>query len=560
MMKWGFLGLVVVTLLPSTLLSKEPDDKHMVAAAHPLAARAGADMLAAGGSAVDAAIAVQMVLTVVEPQSSGIGGGAFMMYWDAETQKVRSYDGRETAPADIKPDIFLDENGKALPFFDAAKGARSVGVPGLVAMLEMSHKAHGKLPWKELFLPAISVARDGFVLSPKLHKAISRVPYLKDFEATAGVYLQKDNTPKQVGEKIRNEALARTLEKIAAGGAKAFYEGDIAKAIVDAVNNSPINPSVMTLKDFADYRAKEREAVCGNYHDYKVCGMGPPSSGGITLLQMLGMLKHFDLKGMAPLEPKTIHIVAEASRLAFADRNKYIADTDFEDVPVKQMLDEVYLKSRADYINEHQVLDMVSAGEFSVDVVSYEGYEPPSTTHFSVVDQWGNAVSMTSSIEYVFGSAMSVGGFLLNNELTDFSFRPEVAGVKVANRVEGGKRPRSSMTPTLVFDKEGKLLLVIGSPGGSRIIGYVLQALLDILDWGVPVEHALRNPHYLSRGSSLELEAGTGLYNVREELEGFGHKVKMTKMNSGLHAIKIHPDGRLEGGVDIRGEGAVLGE
>ncbi len=533
--------------------------KYMVSVANSHAAKAGIEMLKNGGSAVDAAIAIQMVLNLVEPQSSGIGGGGFMMHYDAINDNISSYDGRETAPSSATESLFLDNDGNPLPFFDAVKGGKSVGVPGLLRMLELAHKNQGKLPWKELFTPAIRLAENGFELSPRLHKMVSKVPYLNDFLPTASVFLDNNGKPKKVGTTIRNHEFAVVLKLIADKGADIFYNGEIAENIVSAVNNSPINAGNMSTEDISNYKAIEREPVCGTYREYKICSMNNPSSGGITLLQMLGILENFDIKSQTPFSVKAVHLISEASKLAFADRNKYLADSDFINVPTEKMLNKTYLKKRAKLINNNKTIEQANAGVFGeIQSTPSTENEGNSTTHISVIDADGNAVSMTSSIEYIFGSALSVRGFLLNNELTDFSFIPEKNGIKVANRVQALKRPRSSMTPTLIFNKDGTLFMAIGSPGGSRIIGYVLQTIIAAIDWGMPIEEAINLPHHINRGNKVELEKGTQQEYIAEALKLLGHKIEIRELESGLHGITVDKNGNLTGGADKRREGIVL--
>ncbi len=543
---------------------KEPAKaaRYMISAANPLASEAGLEILRAGGSAVDAAIAAQMVLNLVEPQSSGIGGGAFLLHYDAKSGVTDSYDGRETAPASATPYMFLDGRGKPKTFFEAAVGGLSVGVPGLLRMLEMAYKEHGSLPWADLFAPAIKLAEEGFVVSKRLHELIAKDKYLGKFDAP-GNYFYDDGKAIKVGETLTNPDLAKTMRTIAEGGADAFYNGPIADDIAAAVSRSAISPGGMKASDLAAYRAVKRDPVCLFYRTWITCGMGPPSSGGITTMQILGILQNFDLAAMKPLEPQAVHLIAEASRLAFADRNTYIADPDFVPVPSAGLLDPGYLSRRAKEISPGKSIGKAQPGMPGVGAGLRRGADSSeggiSTTHLSVVDGDGNAVSMTSSIENAFGSRLMVDGFMLNNQLTDFSFIPNRDAAPVANRAEPFKRPRSSMAPSLVFDASGKVVMAIGSPGGSSIIGYVAETIIAALDWKLNIQRAIDLPHFVNRNGATELEQGTSLEKLKPILEKWGHKVKIRPMNSGLHGIMVGKDG-LSGGADPRREGVALGD
>jgi len=538
--------------------------QFMVAAANPHAAEAGYGILKAGGNAIDAAVAVQMMLNLVEPQSSGIGGGAFLVYWDAATRKLTTYDGRETAPASAGPDYFLKADGSRKGFWEAVNGAGSVGVPGTIALLEMAHKAHGMLPWPDLFQPALGMARDGFEISPRLGGAIARAAKrgLPDQQAGSGTYFfNPDGSPKTPGTVLKNPAFAESLETIAAGGAAAFYEGEIAENILTALASTPDNPSLMTAADLAGYRAIERAPVCVAYRSYEICGMGPPSSGALTVGQILGMLTQFDMKAVG-YGPVAAHLFAEASRLAYADRALYMADDDYLDVPVRGLLDPHYLRARAALIDTGHAMEKAEPGTPPFarkgDLFPDRQPERAGTSHFVIVDAAGNAVSMTTTIETGFGSRLMAGGFLLNNELTDFSFLPEKDGKLIANRVEGGKRPRSSMAPTIVL-KDGRPVILIGSPGGSRIIPYVAWALIGMIDWDMDPQQAVDMGHVSNRNDATDLEEGTPVASWKSALEAKGHTVKVRSMNSGLHAIRIG-DATLSGAADPRREGAVRGD
>ncbi len=509
-----------------------------------------------------AAIATQMVLNLVEPQASGIGGGGFLLYYDKATGKTEAYDGRETAPQAATSDMFLDDKGVAPPYQEALKGGLSVGTPGLLRMLEQVHKAHGKLAWKELFEPAIKLSREGFPMSQRLYKVIESTPYIIKSPEAKALYFTKNDEIKPVGAIIKNPAFAKTLSVIAASGADGLYKGDIAKSIVKIVKNNPFKVGRLTEEDLSAYKAVERQPLCNNYRGYNLCGMPPPTSGGITVLQSLKLLERFDLKKMSVDSPETINLVMGAARLSFADRNTYIADCDFVPVPVSAMLSPEYIKQRSALINKNSGLQKVAAGNLQWDERCGNlkfANEHPSTTHMSIVDREGNAVSMTSSIEFSFGSGLMTRGFFLNNELTDFSLVPQIEGVKVANRVEPGKRPRSSMAPMLVFDKNGDLFMVIGSPGGSRIISYVLQTIVSVLDFGMKLDDAINQPHFATTGDAIELEKGTALEKLSEPLIKIGNNVTTGDLTSGLHGIQIK-ENRLFSGVDARREGAAVGK
>ena len=542
--------------------------KWMIATANPLAAEAGRKILRRGGNAIDAAIAAQMVLNLVEPQSSGIGGGGFLLHYNNKTGEIATYDGRETAPSKAKPDMFLGPDGKPRKFFDAVVGGLSVGVPGILRMLEMAHRDNGHLPWNELFESAIVLAADGFEVSERLHGLIARDKYLNTFPSTAAYFYNQAGVPWPIGHRLTNLKLAETMGTIAWQGADAFYSGPIAEEIVKTVNSAATNPGSLSLPDMEKYQAIKRDPVCLFYRQWLVCGMGPPSSGGISTLQTLGILQYFDLASRKPEPGKTsgtkvVHLIAEASRLAFADRNIYIADPDFIPVPVAGMLDPGYLELRAGEIQLGKA--NIPARPGMPGLSSALNFAPSadgpgiSTTHLSVIDGDGNAVSMTSSIENAFGSRLMSNGFLLNNQLTDFSFAPENEQGPIANSVEPGKRPRSSMAPTLVFDANGKVVMAIGSPGGSNIIGYVAKTLIAALDWDLNMQQAIDLPHFTNRNGPTDLEKGTDIEALKPALETLGHTVRIRTMTSGLHGIRVR-DGKLIGGADHRREGVALGD
>jgi len=534
----------------------------MISAANPHAVRAGRDILAAGGSAIDAAIAAQMVLGLVEPQSSGIGGGGFLLHYNATTGAIESFEGRETAPAAATDDLFRRPDGKLMRWPEAASGGISVGVPGLLRMLELVHRKHGRLPWAQLFEPAIQLAEAGFTVSPRMAQSIANNQDLTDFSA-ARAYFFAGGKPLFAGAHLTNPEYATTLRTIADGGADAFYHGDIAADIAATVQSAGRNPGTMSVHDIESYEAFQRPPVCAVYRIYTVCGMGPPSSGGLTTLQILGLVERFDIATAGANSLRALHIITEASRLAFADRALFMADSDFVAVPVEGLLDPAYLAERSALINLDQSMGKASAGAppgSNRRAYAMQSREHgASTSHLSAVDAAGNAVSLTTSIERAFGSRLFVRGFLLNNQLTDFSFRAEDNGQSVANRVEGRKRPRSSMAPTLVFGPDGELLLAIGSPGGSRIIGYVTQALIASLDWQMDPQTAVSLAHFINRNGTTELEAGSVLEKLASKLESIGHDVKIRSLNSGLHAVSVTADG-LEGGADPRREGLALGQ
>jgi gamma-glutamyltranspeptidase/glutathione hydrolase len=536
--------------------------KHMAAAANPLAADAGREILRAGGNAVDAAIATQLVLGLVEPQSSGLGGGAFFLFYDGKSKALTTYDGRETAPAAAKPERFMSADGKPMAFYDAVVGGRSVGVPGTVKLLETVHKAHGKLPWPRLFERAVALASDGFTVSPRLSGLLGQEKYLAKNDPTAAAYFyQPDGTPKPVGFLLKNPEYAATLKSIAEAGANAFYEGPVAADIVRTVTAHAGNPGDMTEADLKAYRVKERPAVCGTYRVYTVCGMGPPSSGAVAVQQILGALEPIDMAALKAAPADAVHRFAEAGRLAFADRGQYLGDPDFVKVPVKGLIDSGYIQSRAKLIDPAKSMGKASPGDppfqQGARMGASEGVEN-GTSHIAIIDSEGNAVSMTTTIEDQFGARLMTRGFLLNNELTDFALNPVENGQPVANRVEPGKRPRSSMAPTIVF-KDGQLYAVVGSPGGSSIINYVAKTLVGLLDWGLDPQQAVDLPNFGSRNGPTELEKGTEAEAWASALEAKGHTVKVMEMTSGTQAILVTPSG-LTGGADSRREGVAAGD
>jgi gamma-glutamyltranspeptidase / glutathione hydrolase len=535
-------------------------DKQMVVAANPLAAQAGLAILRRGGSAIDAAIATQMVLNLVEPQSSGIGGGAFLLVWDAKAAELASYDGRETAPLAATPNLFIGEDGDPIPFPVAAASALSVGTPGVLAALRLAHAASGKLPWADLFQPAIELAANGFPVSPRLHQMLADAGPDSFGPSARAYFFDPDGRPWPVGHVLANPALAETFTIIAAEGTEPFYLGGIAQSIVEAVQNDPRGPGLLSRKDLAAYRAKQREPVCVHYRLYQVCGPGPPSSGGIAVGQTLVLLEPFDLPG-EPLSANAVHQIVEAQKLAFADRGYYVADSDFIDVPVAGLINRDYLNARRFLIKGEAARNVFpgtppQAQRHGRDATQERG----GTSHISIVDAEGNAVSMTTSIERAFGARLMTRGFLLNNQLTDFSFLPEdSSGRPLANRVEPGKRPRSSMNPTIVFDDVGAPAFVVGSPGGPAIIPFVVKALIAAIDWRLDPQAAVSLPNFGTVGTSLLLEPGQIPEAFAEAMAERGHKIEPRPLPSGLHMIAVTQDG-LQGGADPRREGIAIGD
>jgi gamma-glutamyltranspeptidase/glutathione hydrolase len=533
--------------------------RFMVVAAHPAAARAGAAVLRRGGNAMDAAVTVQLVLGLVEPQSSGVGGGSFILHYDAASGRVRSYDGRETAPAAARGDLFLDADGKPLPFATAVVSGRAVGVPGTLAALELAHRAHGRLAWSDVVAPAVVLAREGFAISPRLHALLARDPYLPR-DAAAEAYFYRDGKPRPAGERLTNARYAALLQQVADGGAAALQQGDVAVAIVRAVRDAAL-PGAMTVDDVAAYRAIERAPLCGPFRRWRVCSMGPPSAGGIALLQMLGVIERLPRTDFRAAPVPAAHAFAEAGRLAYADRDRYAADPDFAPVPVTGLLDAGYLDARARLVRPDRSLGVAAAGVPPGAMPAAPGVQPSGggTTHFSIVDADGNAAAVSSSIEQQFGNRTMTHGFLLNNELTDFSWLPERDGIAVANRVQGGKRPRSAMTPALVFDAQGRLLLVVGSPGGPMIINYVARTLVALLDWELAPQAALELPNFGSRNGPTDVERGASGDRLAHGLSALGHDVRRPELTSGVHLILRTRAGWV-GAADPRREGVAVGE
>jgi len=568
MCRWVVFLLFTSTLVAETqpqpefssgYIQREPvyASKMMVASANPYASKAGLEILEKGGNAIDALIAIQMVLNVVEPQSSGIGGGAFLLYYQKNEKKVFAYDGRETAPQAADENMFLDAQKEPVPFSEAVIGGGSVGVPGLLKMLEQVHAQKGKLPWKELFQPAIALAEKGFPISNRLHKLISVTPNLNTFKETQH-YFFKDGKPKKKNSILKNLELAQTFRTVAEQGTDPFYKGEIAKKIVQAVQSAH-PPGRLTEKDLANYQSIERHPIKTAYQGYTVYGFPPPSAGGIVLAQMLKMMATQDLEGESLDSVRFIDLFCRASRLAFADKNYYVADPDFFPVPQKRLLDLDYLQQRIKQSGDQQgdfpgqALACCAPMHFSPPL------EYPSTSQICVVDEEGNGVSMTTSIENAFGSTLMAGGFILNNQLTDFSLVAEREGKKTANRIEPGKRPVSSMTPTLVFkENSDELYLTVGSAGGARIVDFVAQAVFGVLNFNLNIQKAIDFPHYASIGPIMDLEKDTSLVDAIAKLEALGNTVQVMPLNSGTQGIQ-RIDEEWVGGVDPRREGLAIG-
>ena len=535
--------------------------KAVVSAAHPLASEAGLSILKRGGSAADAAIATMLSLTVVEPQSSGIGGGGFIVYQPANGP-VGSIDGREKAPGVASPGQFLGPDGKPMPFMQAATGGRSVGVPGNVALAAEAHKKWGKLPWATLFEPAIKLA-EGFTISPTMARFIA---FGQDSLKQAGpegraLYYDKDGAPLKAGTTFRNDKLAATLRLIAAKGADAFYKGPIAASIVKTVSTADANPTALTLADLAAYKAEVRDPVCGTYRQYKICGMGPPSSGGTGVLAMLKQLERFDMTGLGKDNPVSWHLFGESQRLAYADREKWIGDPGFVAVPTKGLADPAYLGARSALINAGDRMAKAEAGMPAgapTARVNAADNEVAGTTNFAVADSAGNITTWTSTVEKTFGSGLVAEGFVLNNELTDFNFAPEDQGKLTANHVQPGKRPRSAMSPTIVYDASGKPILAIGAAGGVTIIAQVTKAIIGVLDWGLPVEEAIALPQLIAIGDRFAVEKGTMLETMIPAFTAIGHKPVATALPLKLNGVQ-RVAGGWRGGADARGEGRPAG-
>ena len=537
--------------------------RHMIVAAEPDASEAGRTMLREGGSAVDAAIAAQMVLTLVEPQSSGIGGGSYLVVSDGTA--LHAYDGRETAPASATPQMFLNGQGQPRRFGDVVAGGLSVGVPGTVAVLAMAHKAHGRLPWARLFEPAIRLAEQGFVVQPRLASELehgsARYGTMPGLRA---LFFNPDGTPVRAGQTVRNPEFAATLREIAEKGPDSFYRGATADKIVQAVANAPRNRAVMTRADIAAYQPKEREPLCGMYRRYRICGVPPSTSGGVTVLQILALLERFPSTQLQPTTLSAVHLVSEASRLAYADRERWLGDPDFVSVPLQGLLDRFYVEMRARQIDPERSMGIGRAGTPPMRQGALEYAPQPrqvehGTSHLSVVDDRGQVVSMTTTIEAGFGAQITAGGFVLNNELTDFSFEPVVDGRPVANAPAPGKRPLSSQSPVIVFGPDGRFYASLGSPGGRVIIAYVAEALVNLIDGQLSMRAVSAAPRHTNLNGDTTLESGTRLEDFAPMLSRMGHQVRTSDFDSGVNGIRRVADG-YEGGADPRREGVALGD
>jgi gamma-glutamyltranspeptidase/glutathione hydrolase len=533
-----------------------------VSAADPRAAEAGAQILREGGNAADAALATMVALTVVEPQSSGIGGGGFLLYHDQAAGHLSSFDGRETAPHAATPAYFLGPDGQPRAIGEAIPGGLSVGVPGNIRLMELAHQRHGRLAWARLFQPAIRLARDGFQITPRMHRMLSSPGSLAPLSAWGRAqFYGADGQPKPVGTLLRNPDFAALLERIAARGPEAFYTGPDAQALVRTVRTAERNPSPMTADDVATYQARERDPICGSYRGYRICGMGPPSSGATTVFAILKQLERFDLRALGRDNPVAWHLIAESMRLAYADRDQYLADPEFVAVPVAGLTDTAYLAARSLLISPERAIPHVTAGtplgvgRRAAAPVDLEA----GTSHFVAVDAAGNVASYTSTIESAFGSGLTVNGMFLNNELTDLSFVPERDGAPVANRVEGGKRPRSSMSPTIVYGPDGQVRLAVGAAGGTTIIAQVAKAIIGVIDWDLSARDAIALPQIMGLGDRVTIERSTGLEAMVPALQALGHETMIVDPGYKANAIE-RVNGRWVGAADPRSEGSWIAQ
>lgn len=540
--------------------------RQMVASANPIASRIGRDILRKGGSAVDAAIAMQAALTLVEPQSSGIGGGGFLLHFDGKSGQIDAYEGREAAPRAVKETHFMTPDGKPMARDRYRVGGISTAVPGSLSLLARAHRRHGRLPWGELFQPAIDLAERGFKVSPRLHASIARDRYLREYAAARSYFFTPAGEPKPVGTVLKNPDLAATLKAVAKDGVRALHFGPIARDIAAAVRNDKRRPGLMTERDLGIYRAKLRRPVCGPYREWLICGFGPPTAGGIATIMTLALLERFDVASLAPSSAEAVHLISEATKLINADRLRYVADPDFVNVPVSGLLDRGYLARRSRLIERTKAMTEARPGAIpklarnAAPLAASDDSEQPSTTHLSVVDSQGNTVAMTSSVGGAFGARLLVRGFMLNNHATDFSPVPRTkAGRPKLNRPGGSKRPRSSQSPTLVFDPDGRLAFALGSPGGTRIIAYVVKTLIGVIDWRLDIQAAINLPNHAVRRGRVDLERGTKLEAIAPKLRALGHRVRIRRLSSGIQGI-ARKDGVLIGGADPRREGLALGD
>lgn len=561
-MKSFILFILSLIFFTSSFAENITPSKGIIATSNPHASKAALEIIEKGGNSIDAAVAVQLVLTLTEPQATGIGGGAFMLYWDKKSSKLFSLDGREKAPSKAKEDLFLDNKGNKKRFYpDAVVGSQSIGVPGVIRLLEESHKKFGKLPWEELFSYAINLAENGFSVSPALNSILGYLGPLKKIEPAASLYyienIEGKKEPVPVGHTLKNIEYSKTLRRLSKRGSKDFYEGETAKLIISSIKKYN-KKAILSYSDLKNYKIVWREPLCSEYRTYNVCSMGPPSSGGLTMLMMLKILEDYNIKSLKPNSVDMIHLFTEVNRIAYADRAYYMGDPDFVNVPINGLLDSSYIKKRRSLVSRNYYSENIKKGnpEGSDNLEKNIDISKPSTSHFVIVDKEGNAVSMTSTVEGPFGSHLMAGGFILNNELTDFSMLPEINGKKIANRVEPNKRPMSSMAPTIIF-KDNKLYALTGSPGGTSIINYVTKSVLGIIDWNLHPDEIVELPHYMNKGNYTELEKDTVVENLKSELESKGHPVRVLRKRSGLHLAVKKDDGFI-GSADPRREGLVI--
>ena len=562
-MKNFYKILLVFSFILIPIVEASEPSKAIVVTANKYASEAAAKIIKRGGTALDAAVTAQLILTMTTPQSTGIGGGGFMLYWDNFSSKLYAIDGREVAPKSAGPDLFTDKNSKAIKFYpDAVINGKSVGVPGLIKLMEETHKKFGRLKWEELFIEPIKIAEEGVSVSPALHNTLQYMRYLKTVEPASSLYFEKNNLnqlePIKIGSILINQEYAKTLKRISKNGADEFYKGETAHMIIDTVNNSENVSDILTLEDFQNYNVVWRDPLCVKYREHKLCGL-PPPAGNISVFMILKMLENYDVKSFQPTSPEFIHFYSEISALTYSDRNFYLADPDYVNIPIEGLLNEKYLRDRVSVVSETNSIRNPKPGKPEGAKKYSENIDisRDSTSHLVIVDLYGNAISMTSTIEGPFGSHLMAGGFMLNNELTDFSFLPHYDGAPTANRVEAGKRPLSSMSPTIIFDKNNNIHSLTGSPGGTSIIGYVAKSILGLLDWDMTPQESVDIPHYMRKKDVTELEKGTELEEHQKFLEAIGHKVSIKRKRSGLHVAKKVGEGYI-GGADSRREGLVI--